>query len=101
MSINSLVSELVHQLNYPEDELEKRLKKLGYKPDMSSRNEKYSLIEQLVYRVDQEFPHIEPSSFKDDQIPAGIIRIEYTVDLDSCSQCLLTGMLNPLSDQNA
>lgn len=89
LSINSLVKDLVARFGYSEDHLEKCLKKLGYKKGMSSRNEAYALIEQRAFKVDDHFPRISAASFIGGQIPLGIEKIEYTVDLDSCQNSLI------------
>ena len=48
---------------------------------MSARKKGFLVHEILLYRVDQDFPTVTPSSFKGDVLPAGITKISYTVDL--------------------
>lgn len=93
-SIDDVAGILIHSYNYPEELLESQLRKIGYRKDMSARREKFALIEQAVYTVDDHFPLIAEKSFKDGHIPSGIIRIDYVVELDSCPGCL-TRDLNP------
>mgnify|MGYP000911242697 FL=1 len=81
VSINEM-KECLIRAGYRGDILEQQLNDLGYEFGMSIRDEKYKILEKRKYEVDQDFPKITPTSFKDDKIPNNIIQITYTVDLD-------------------
>ncbi len=83
-SINSIVKELVEQYGQSKEQLEKSLRKIGYREGKSSRNEKYFLNEQKIYQINSDFPQITPKSFKNNKIPDGIEKIEYVVNLSAC-----------------
>lgn len=55
-----------------------RLEKIG----TSSINEKYRILEARLYNIDDKFPKITLNSLKNNELPKGIIKIEYIVDLD-------------------
>ena len=80
-SINDVCEEL-KQDGYDENKIEEQLKKIGYEKGSSKRNEKYKVLEKRIYEVNDRFPRIIDSSFKDDKYPSSIIQISYTVDLD-------------------
>ena len=48
----------------------------------SSINEKYRILEARLYNIDDKFPKITLRSLKNDELPKGIVKIEYIVDLD-------------------
>lgn len=48
----------------------------------SSINEKYRILEARLYNIDDNFPKITLKSLKNEELPNGIIKIEYIVDLD-------------------
>lgn len=48
----------------------------------SSINEKYRILEARLYDIDNKFPKITLKSLKNEELPKGIIKIEYIVDLD-------------------
>lgn len=48
----------------------------------SSINEKYRILEARLYNIDDKFPKITLKSLKNDELPKGIVKIEYIVDLD-------------------
>ena len=48
----------------------------------SSINEKYRILEARLYNIDDNFPKITLKSLKNDELPHGIVKIEYIVDLD-------------------
>lgn len=50
--------------------------------DTSSINEKYRILEARLYNIDDKFPKITLKSLKNDELPKGIVKIEYIVDLD-------------------
>lgn len=80
-SISSLVQNLVSN-GWDESYLSEELEKLGYEPGSSVVDEKYKLIEKKYYPVDNEFPRIVPASFINGEIPSGVSKINYTVNLD-------------------
>lgn len=81
ISINEMKEKLISD-GYDENKIEQQLYQLGFERGASIRNEKYKVLEKRKYEVNNEFPKITKSSFKDDRIPESIIQITYTVDLD-------------------
>ncbi len=74
------ISDVIESLklkNYDVSNLN-RLEKIG----TSSINEKYRILEARLYNVDDKFPKITLNSLKNNELPKGIIKIEYIVDLD-------------------
>lgn len=41
----------------------------------------FRLLETRIYRVDDSFPRIVTTSFKEDRLPTGVISLEYNIDL--------------------
>ena len=81
-SINSLV-DILKSKGYNIDKLEQMLLNRGYERGASSRELCFDILEKRKYFVDDDFPKIVDSSFKDDMLPHGITQIQYTIDLDS------------------
>ena len=81
VSINDMKAKLI-SAGYDESKLEAELEKMGFERGSSSRNKKYKKLEGRVYEVDDSFPRIVKSSFKNNKYPDAIIHIQYTVDLD-------------------
>jgi hypothetical protein len=75
-SINDVIKSLKLK-NYDVNSLS-RLEKIG----TSSINEKYRILEARLYNIDDKFPKITLNSLKNNELPKGIIKIEYIVDLD-------------------
>lgn len=75
-SINDVIESLKIK-NYDVKSLN-RLEKIG----TSSINEKYRILEARLYNIDYKFPKITLNSLKNNELPKGIIKIEYIVDLD-------------------
>ena len=75
-SINDVIESLKLK-NYDINSLN-RLEKIG----TSSINEKYRILEARLYNIDDKFPKITLNSLKNNELPKGIIKIEYIVDLD-------------------
>ena len=71
------VIENLREKNYDVNSLT-RIKNIG----TSSINEKYRILEARLYNVDDSFPKITLNSLKNDELPNGIVKIEYIVDLD-------------------
>lgn len=84
LSIDGLVAQLASQ-GYSLSDLNASLNKLGYPEGASSRTTSYRLISLSQYDVNDEFPHIEPSSFATGSLPKGVSSITYTVSLDGIS----------------
>ena len=81
ISINELKTQLITD-GYDEGKLEIELEKQGFERGSNIRNKKYKKLEGRIYEVDEAFPKIVRSSFKDDKYPDAIIHIQYTVNLD-------------------
>lgn len=81
ISVNDLVKVLLSH-GYDRDKLEKELYQLGYEKGSSIREVKYKVLEKRIYEVNDEFPKITNTSFKENHIPNSIIQITYTIDLD-------------------
>ena len=79
-SVNDVVSNM-KQLGFNSTALERALKKAGLEEGRVARNEKYKVLEWKQYLVDENFPAITESSFKNDCLPQNIVGITYTVDL--------------------
>lgn len=75
-SINDVIESLKLK-NYDINSLN-RLEKIG----TSSINEKYRILEARLYNIDDKFPKITLNSLKNNELPKGIIKIEYIIDLD-------------------
>ena len=43
---------------------------------------KYRILEARLYNIDDNFPKITLKSLKNDELPHGIVKIEYIIDLD-------------------
>lgn len=83
-SINEIKARLLAN-GYDEARLETELTKQGFERGSNIRNKKYKKLEGRVYEVDDAFPRIVQSSFKDNKFPDAITHIQYTVDLDGIS----------------
>ncbi len=79
-SVNSLV-ECLKTLGVDEVFLEKELRALGLREGCIARNRKFQLLEVRTYLVDKDFPAITAKSFVGEKFPAGIIKLDYTIDL--------------------
>ncbi len=77
ISINDIVAELMNKEFIGIDYIEKKIKNIS----TYSLNEKYKVLESRLYKVDDNFPKIIQSSFKDEMIPDSIKQINYIVDL--------------------
>lgn len=81
-SINSLVDDLSN-LGLSRAYLNDELESLGYEVGKSARNRHYILHEMLQYEIDNSFPALRNTSFKNDIWPFPIQDITYTLSLDS------------------
>lgn len=80
ISIDDIVKRLVGK-GYHCTELENALSKAGLEHGCIARTVKYKVIEWKKYAVDNCFPAVTESSFKDNRIPKNVIKITYTIDL--------------------
>jgi hypothetical protein len=80
ISIDGLLNEF-QTMGYNTDLLNQKLEKRGFEKGMSARKKSFLVHEILLYKVDQDFPTVTPSSFIGGVLPAGITKISYTVDL--------------------
>lgn len=94
-SINDILKSLVAH-GYDESLLESQLEKKGYKRGSSIRDVKYTILEIRMFDVDDKFPKIVETSFKDDVFPKNIIKILYTIDLEGLNYTSI--LFNPQSD---
>jgi hypothetical protein len=46
---------------------------------------RFSIVENLLYLVDADFPAITPASFVGGQVPPGVLRVRYLIDLSTDS----------------
>jgi len=81
LSINDMKKILVDD-GYDEGKLELDIQKQGFENGANIRNLKFKVLEKRKYIIDENFPQIVDSSFKDNKFPSGITHIQYTVDLD-------------------
>lgn len=79
-SIDDMVIRL-KSAGYDADALESALEKVQLEEGRVARGEKYKVLEWKEYLVDEHFPAITESSFKDNCIPQGILKFTYSVDL--------------------
>lgn len=86
-SINDMKSKLI-SIGYDESLIESQLEQRGFMPGNSIRDKKYNLLEKRKYDVDDNFPRIVESSFKNDVYPKNIIKILYTIDLEGLDYSL-------------
>jgi len=87
--IDEVVEALV-SLGIDKIELEKRLSQMGYPFGAYDRRKSYTLYDEIFcFPVDEQFPRIIPESFKENQIPRGIEKITYTVNLNGLKYELL------------
>lgn len=64
---------------YVSNKLDKRIANI----ETVIMNKKYKILETKLYTVDDNFPKIIPESFINGEIPNGITKLEYVVDLNS------------------
>ena len=81
MSINDMKDVFV-KAGYSESLLESQLEAKGFIKGNSIRDKKYIQLERRKYVIDDNFPRIVESSFKNDVYPKNIIKILYTIDLE-------------------
>jgi hypothetical protein len=81
VSINDMKEKLIAS-GYDSNLLESQLEKRGFMLGSSIRDRKYVLLEKRKYNIDDSFPRIVESSFKNNIYPKHIIKILYTIDLE-------------------
>lgn len=81
-SINSLVCKLDSE-GVDCVEIEKHLDKMGFFKGASIRDQRFSLLEMRLYKIDEHFPKLTSDSFVNGKIPSGILDINYTVSLNN------------------
>ena len=84
LSVPDLVNNILSQID-DKDGFREKLSKTKYKfGDKSLWLEKrYSHLETIVFKVDENFPRINSDSFKDNKIPDGITNIRYDLALNT------------------
>lgn len=80
ISINDMVNRVV-ALGAPREEIETQLAKKGLERGRPARKQKYRLLEMKFYPVESDFPSVTPSSFVNNEIPKGVVNLNYDVDL--------------------
>ena len=80
VSVDTAASRLV-ALGADRDRLERLLEMCGLEPGSSARADTYRLLDSRLFAVDEAFPRITPDSFTGGALPAGIVKLEYMVDL--------------------
>jgi len=81
ISINDMKAKLINA-GYNENLIEAQLEKRGFIFGNSTREKKYVILERRKYNVDDSFPRIVESSFKNNIYPKNIVKILYTIDLE-------------------
>lgn len=81
VSINTMKKKLI-DAGYDAGKLEIELERQGFEKGANIRNKKYKILEKRKYEVDDKFPRIVQTSFKEDKYPDYITHIEYTIDLE-------------------
>lgn len=79
-SVSAVVERLV-AAGQNGQRLDALLTRCGLEPGCAARSERYRLIESKIYTVGPGFPRITNASFVDGAPPAGVIRVEYQIDL--------------------
>jgi hypothetical protein len=80
LSIDLVCDRLV-TLGIDASMLENGLQQLGMEAGCSARKEEYNVLEARCYVVDGSFPRVVPESFVAGTLPAGVVQLEYKVDL--------------------
>ena len=77
------VKETLVANGYNQALLETELENLGFEAGTSNRKKKYKILEIREYNVDDDFPKITQDSFANRQMPAAIVQLSYTLNLDA------------------
>ena len=83
-TISSLVKELTSD-GCDRIKLLTKLINVGINPDLIVRCDDYqfSLVENITYEVDGKFPSLTTDSFKESELPAQVVSLNYQIDLSS------------------
>lgn len=76
------VKEMLILHGYDGDKLELQIEKAGFELGAVARKEKYCVLENRRYLVDNDFPKITNESFKGDMFPKAVVKITYEIDLE-------------------
>jgi len=80
-SVQDLYLQLI-ALGYNQVELDDYLLTKNFGQGKSERRDcKYKTLDMLLFDVDSNFPKMTVNSFKDDQLPYGVLTYSYTIDL--------------------
>jgi hypothetical protein len=79
-SVDELAESLINA-GYPEEELEKNLRKQNLERGCTARKLRYKLLEMKVFPVDDEFPAVTLDSFVGGVMPKFVKEFSYTLDL--------------------
>lgn len=94
-SVPDLLQQLF-DLGVPRQPVITRLTHLGYEMghDESYRQQRFAVVEDRLYQVDDAFPRIIGGSFGSGDVPAGVVDLKYMIDLTGEPPL-------PLSDEDA
>lgn len=83
-SISDMIDQLV-EAGIERGQLLTTLLKVDLTPDMISQTDglRLHLNEWSLYKVDEDFPKIISTSFKNDALPSGVLSINYQIDLST------------------
>ena len=81
VSINDVLKSLVIH-GYDKGLIESQMMKKGYVKGSSIRDVKYKILEIRKFDVNEDFPKIVETSFKNNVFPKNIVKILYTIDLE-------------------
>jgi hypothetical protein len=71
-------------------EFNDKLAARGYSPaDQQAPDRPLRILAERLYRVDATFPRLTRSSFQPGGLPAGIVGVEYLIDLATCEEWLV------------
>ena len=81
MWLNNSYAQNLHSISFAQ--LLELIHKAGISPaDLILCHEPlYRITENRIYLVDENFPRIISTSFKDNRLPSGIFKMDYTLDL--------------------
>ncbi len=91
-SLHSLVHGLAAGLNDPRAlaDLDRRLAMRGYSAgDRSGGARKLRIVSENLYRVEDGFPRITRRSLQSGGLPAGVVKLGYTVSMAACQPWLV------------
>lgn len=93
VSINDLYDSL-KQSGFKVSNIDDYLTKIGYGVGKKDRSTKFLIHEVRQYKVNENFPKITKESFKNNQFPNGVVKIEYTISLDGLAYDILEEQTN-------